>query len=91
MASHDWGTPWAKTIGIFINGADSEAADDDFYLAFNSHNGAVEFTIPRELGCAWRIAVNTADTPVHHFFSPKGIVFRVEGHSMLVVVRIEDS
>jgi glycogen operon protein len=91
MAAHDWNTAWAKTIAIFLNGSNSDEPDDDFYLAFNSHNSAVEFTIPRELGSVWRIAVNTADTPVHHFFSPKGIVFRVEGHSMLVVARIEDS
>jgi isoamylase len=87
MTADDWNTPWAKAIGMFLDG--SGADDDDFYIAFNAHREPVEFTIPGELGCFWRVVVHTASAPVHPVGLSKGIAFCVDAHSLLVAARMQ--
>jgi isoamylase len=87
MTSDDWNTPWAKAIGMFLDGSCESPPDDDFYIVFNSHSGPLHFKIPCELGRRWRVAIYTAGGALRPRTSPKGPAFRVEARSMLVLVR----
>jgi len=87
MTPDDWNTPWAKSIGVYLNGSSLQDPDDDFYLALNSHFEPLRFTIPRRLGRCWRIALQTVDEEVTISKSKKGAAFCVDGHSIVVLVR----
>jgi glycogen operon protein len=87
MTPDDWCTPWAKSIGVYINGSNLQDPDDDFYLTFNSHFEPLRFTIPHHLGRCWRVAFQTVDHKVVVAKSKRGAVFCVDGHSILVLVR----
>jgi glycogen operon protein len=58
MAEEDWGQGYAKSLGVFLNGATipnpnrrgEPVIDDNFYLLFNAHYEALNFTLP---GAAW--------------------------------------
>jgi glycogen operon protein len=58
MAEEDWGQAFAKTLGVFLNGATipnpnprgEPVTDDNFYLIFNAHNEPLNFTLP---GADW--------------------------------------
>ena len=87
MTADDWNTSWAKAIGMFLDGSGSEEPDEDFYIAFNAHCEPVEFTIPPELGDAWRVLIYTADAAAQHVRLSKRNAFYVEAHSLLVIAR----
>jgi glycogen operon protein len=87
MTPDDWNTPWAKAIGMFLDGSAAEAADNDFYIAFNADHEPVEFTIPYELGDGWRVVVQTALPAVIPIPLSKGTVFSLEARSLLVAGR----
>ena len=55
MTPEDWSTPWAKSIGVYLEGSTPQEWDDDFYLAFNSHSEPLQFVIPPELGGSWSV------------------------------------
>jgi len=54
MAEEHWGEDFAKSLGVFINGRSLVASgpdgerpvDDGFYLIFNAHHEALDFTLP---------------------------------------------
>jgi glycogen operon protein len=58
MAEEDWGQGYAKSLGVFLNGATipnpnprgEPVIDDNFYMLFNAHYEALNFTLP---GAAW--------------------------------------
>jgi glycogen operon protein len=87
MTTDDWNTPWAKAIGIFLDGSAAEERDNDFYIAFNADREPVEFIIPHELGNAWKVVVQTALAAVIPFTVSSGTVFQLEAHSLLVAAR----
>jgi isoamylase len=87
MTPDDWSTPWAKSVGVHLNGAGLPEPDDDFYLTFNSHSEPLKFTIPRQLGRFWRIKLRTVDCEVVIARTKRGATFYVEGHSLLVLIR----
>jgi len=87
MTADDWNTSWAKAIGMFLDGSGSEEPDEDFYIAFNAHCEPVEFTIPPELGDAWRVLIYTADAAAGHVRLSKRNAFYVEAYSLLVIAR----
>jgi glycogen operon protein len=91
MTGADWNTPWAKAIGLFLDGSRAAEPDDDFYIAFNSHSEPLQFKIPPGLGCRWRFVFSTAAGRVQHSASSKGIAFYVEAHSLLAAVRRRNS
>jgi isoamylase len=89
MTPDDWSTPWAKAIGMYLNGSSMPDPDDDFYVAFNSHSQQLQFTIPHALGRFWRVVIHTTPYQATVFTRlPKGVTLTVEAHSMLVLVRL---
>jgi glycogen operon protein len=70
MTEGDWGSLFAKSIAVFLNGEGiatpdrwgRTVVDDDFYLVFNQHHDTLEFSLPGELRerGAWRFVLDTA-------------------------------
>jgi glycogen operon protein len=87
MTPEDWSTPWAKSIGVYLDGTTAQAWDDDFYLAFNSHYEPLQFVIPTELGGSWSVIINTGGHEAISAQSRKGVTFALGGHSLLVLTR----
>lgn len=56
MSEEDWHVGYAKSLGVFLNGAAMESTDrrgkpvvdDSFYLLFNAHHKPLEFTLSVE-------------------------------------------
>ncbi len=54
MAEEDWGQGYAKSLGVFLNGATipnpnprgEPIIDNNFYLIFNAHHEPLNFTLP---------------------------------------------
>jgi isoamylase len=54
MAEADWGQGYAKSLGVFLNGATipnpnprgEPVVDDNFYLIFNAHSETLKFILP---------------------------------------------
>src|SRR5262249_14224889 len=67
MTESDWNDASANVLGVFLNGEGiftpgargERIGDDSFYLAFNAHHEATAFHVPRELGGAWRLVMDT--------------------------------
>ena len=62
MDEEDWGLGYAKSVGVFFNGATipnpnprgEPVTDDSFYLVFNAHHEPLDFQLPpREWGQTW--------------------------------------
>src|SRR6185369_14016649 len=87
MSGEDWNTPWAKAIGMYLHGNNRE---EDFFIAFNAHSEPVQFTIPRRLGRLWHLVLHTAGCALYTCPSPRGIVFDLQPHSMLVAARARE-
>lgn len=68
MADDDWGTSFAKSVAVYLNGhgipgrdaRGQRVLDDSFLLCFNAHYEPIEFVLPtEEFGARWRIVVHT--------------------------------
>jgi isoamylase len=68
MTEEDWGTGFAKSVAVFLNGhgildrdpRGQRVLDDSFFLCFNAHSEPIEFTVPpEEFGARWRAVVHT--------------------------------
>ena len=68
MTGDDWGSGFAKSVTVFLNGhgiPDMDARgqrvlDDSFLLCFNAHYEPIEFTLPpKEFGASWTTVINT--------------------------------
>ncbi|MBD3258224.1 glycogen debranching protein GlgX [candidate division GN15 bacterium] len=73
MAEEDWGKGFAKSLGIFMNGATipnpnprgEPVIDDDFYLIFNAHYEPLYFTLPDAYwGEKWRKEIDTKESRI---------------------------
>jgi isoamylase len=73
MAEEHWGEGFAKSMGIFLNGADlpsieplgDRVTDDTFYVMFNAHHEALPFVLPGPpWGHAWVKVVDTLEGSV---------------------------
>jgi isoamylase len=69
MTGDDWGSGFAKSVTVFLNGhgiPDMDARgqrviDDSFLMCFNAHYEPIEFTLPpKEFGAAWTTVISTA-------------------------------
>lgn len=69
MSEKDWGLGYAKSLGVFLNGATipnpyprgEPVKDDNFYLIFNAHHEALDFTLPiAEWGNRWIKELDTS-------------------------------
>jgi isoamylase len=99
MSQEDWDNGWARSLGVFLNGAaipdpdirGNRVTDDSFLLLFNAHYETVDFTMPEpEYGSAWEVVVDTASPLADHVedssFKP-GDVVPVEARSITVLRR----
>ncbi|MFN8059840.1 MAG: glycogen debranching protein GlgX [Vicinamibacterales bacterium] len=101
MTVDDWQKGSAKSLGVFLNGraitaVDSRGepvVDDTFYVVFNAHADALQFTLPPAAwGRGWRPVLDTTEPfPADHddVLAPASPL-RVAGRSLLVLRR-EDS
>jgi glycogen operon protein len=69
MAEEDWGQGFAKSLGVFLNGAaipnpnprGEPVTDDDFYVIFNAHHEALPFVLPgADWGQRWVPVLDTS-------------------------------
>jgi glycogen operon protein len=70
MSEDDWRAGFAKSLGVFLNGGaiptpderGERIVDDSFYVMFNAHHEAIDFTLPsNEWGERWTEVMNTSD------------------------------
>ena len=75
MNEKHWGEWFAKSLAIFINGdtipnpnaRGEPITDNSFYLIFNAHYEALEFTLPaKRWGEHWRMLLDTAQGWIEH-------------------------
>jgi len=69
MGDADWGTGYARSLGVFLNGQaipdvnrhGLPIRDDSFYLLFNAWDQPIDFNIPAEMaGRAWDVILDSA-------------------------------
>ena len=69
MTDEDWSVPFARAIGVFLNGEGIPSRGEQgqritgtsLYVLFNAHFEALEFHIPKALsGSAWKTVLDTA-------------------------------
>jgi isoamylase len=100
MTGEDWGSGFAKSVGVFLNGQgipDRDArnqriTDDSFLLCFNAHYEDIEFTLPpAEFGTGWRPVIDTrTDAPDNDAVLEAGIKIPVEARTTLVLQAVSD-
>lgn len=101
MGDADWNAGFAKTIGIFLNGQGifcpdmngNRVVDDSFYVLFNAHYDALDFTLPvRQWGRRWRKVLDTASaslTAETGEVYEAGARVRLENRSVVVLQKVE--
>jgi len=69
MSEENWRAGYAKSLGVFLNGASMQrpgehgerVKDDDFYAIFNAHHEPLQFQLPQErFGKRWQRVLDTA-------------------------------
>ena len=73
MSEEDWQQGFAKSLGVFLNGASIQrpgehgerVRDDSFYVVFNAHHEPLQFTLPpQQFAGRWMQVLDTAsDAP----------------------------
>lgn len=70
MPEESWNHDFAKSLGVYFNGNGircvdydgNRIKDDSFYIIFNAHHEALEYTLPSEqCGKAWKKIIDTSD------------------------------
>ena len=100
MTGEDWGSGFAKSVGVFLNGhgipdRDTRGhpiVDDSFLLCFNAHFEDIEFTLPpSEFGTVWQPVIDTrTDTPDRDAVLKAGVKIPVEARTALVLQAVPD-
>jgi glycogen operon protein len=105
MSDEDWQAGFAKSLGVFLNGRaiptlnerGERVMDESFYVMFNAHHEALEFTLPEEKwGNLWGVVIDTNEPTSHYMreddigrsYKP-GDKCRVEGWSLVLLRRTE--
>jgi isoamylase len=101
MSENDWRAGFAKSLGVFLNGdqiASPDAmgrrvTDNSFYVLFNAHDQALDFTVPdRDWGRRWQKVINTAAAVVAGASAEvhiAGANIRVEARSLMLLRRVD--
>jgi glycogen operon protein len=95
MAEENWEHGYAKSLGIFLNGATipnpnprgEPVIDDNFYIIFNAHNEPLNFTLPdNRWGEHWlkELDTETGFTENEESFRA-GDQLMIEGRSLVVL------
>ncbi|MCW2615433.1 MAG: glgX, partial [Frankiales bacterium] len=100
MTDDDWDSGFAKSVAVFLNGEGirepdargERITDDSFFLLFNGHHEAIDFTLP-EIGAGerWQVEVDTA-APLLGDVEPRsaktGEALEVEARSVQVLRKV---
>ena len=99
MTDEDWNSGFAKSLGIYLNGAaitepdehGEQVRDDSFLILFNAHWEPLEFAVPdSRFGEVWTVALDTASPQVSGRPDIKaGSTVPVEARSLLVLLTRE--
>jgi glycogen operon protein len=99
MTDEDWSSGFAKSLGVYLNGAaitepdehGRRVADDSFLMLFNAHWEPLEFAVPdTRFGELWSVALDTADPRVEGRAEIKaGSTVTVEARALLVLLTRE--
>jgi glycogen operon protein len=74
MSDQDWQAGFAKSLGVFLNGAGiptmdeqgERVLDDSFYVMFNAHQDAMDFALPEaKWGTRWTVILDTNEPTDH--------------------------
>jgi glycogen operon protein len=95
MAEGDWGLGYAKSLGIFLNGATipnpnprgEPVTDDNFYMIFNAHYESLDFTLPdADWGTLWlkELDTDTGWVEQEETFKASGLI-NVEARCLVVL------
>ncbi|HVG06150.1 MAG TPA: glycogen debranching protein GlgX [Thermoanaerobaculia bacterium] len=98
MDDQDWGSGFAKSLGVFLNGQaipsldprGNRVVDDSFYLLFNAHDEALPFRLPKrpEWGESWVRVLDTAEGFLQGGETVSaGSEVRVEARSLVLLKR----
>ena len=95
MTGEDWGSGFAKSVGVFLNGQgipDRDArnqriVDDSFLLCFNAHHEDIEYTLPsKKFGAAWQPVIDTrTDKPDQDATLKARVKIPVEARTVIVL------
>jgi len=101
MTDDDWNAGFARTLGIFLNGKaittpdvrGEPIVDDSFFILFNAHYEAMQFTLPTgPWGDRWVKVIDT-DKPIPDLRAQTqlraGTEVRLEAYSMFVLRRVD--
>jgi len=99
MTDEDWNSGFAKSLGIYLNGAaitepdehGELVRDDSFLMLFNAHWETLEFAVPdSRFGDVWTVALDTASPDVSGRPDIKaGSTVPVEARSLLLLLTRE--
>ena len=98
MSEEDWTNGYARTLMVFLNGAEfrtpdpvgRDVTDDHFLMLFNAHYEDVDFVVPKDVpDASWSIALRTspvseADADKPPTYTP-GETIALPARSMLVL------
>jgi glycogen operon protein len=97
MTDADWQEGYAKSMGVFLNGAaipgldirGERIVDDTFLVLFNAHYERIDFTLPGQpFGKRWIRVLDTADGLTEGEISDAGQKAPVEGRSLVLLRRV---
>jgi len=97
MEDEDWETPFARAVGVFVNGAalderdqrGSPVHDDSFALLFNADQDRIDWKLPAVLARTWEeVLRTTAPDEGTGLVDPAGVAV-VPGRSLLVLRKEE--
>jgi isoamylase len=104
MSEDDWHVGFAKSLGVFLNGAEIATSnergepvrDDSFYVMFNAHHEPLTFRLPEaKWGLDWAVLLNTAEATDHLSEEHVGVEVKAGGElevapwSLVLLKRIE--
>ena len=95
MSDEHWNKSFAKSLGIYLNGkgihtqsrTGEDIIDDSFYVIFNAHHEALDFTLPGEkYGKQWKEILNTFENkPGEGDGYQAGDRLKAEGRSIILL------
>jgi len=97
MSDEDWSTGYARAVGVFLNGTallgrdprGQRIHDDSFLVLLNAHHGPLQWTLPKQWGTRWEVAVDTnASTEHEPRLVRKSLI--VAGRSLVLLRKLEE-
>lgn len=95
MNDEHWGHDFAKSLGVFLFGRGLHAVgprgeqiiDDSFYIIFNAHHEALDFTLPAEkYGKQWTKILDTSTSDIDESTKFKaGATVTADGRSVILL------